>query len=298
MPKEKWTTNDIPDLSEKVIIVTGGSAGLGYESVKAFAQKGAEVILASRSIEKSEAAKKKIGTTKGNIAVHQLDLADFSSIENFADEIHKKHKKIDVLLNNAGIMAPPYFKTKNGLESQMGINHFGHFKLTGLLLDLIVKAPASRVVNVSSGAHTTGKIDFNNLLYENGKGYAPMRAYSRSKLSNLLFTYELQRKFEVNQVDSIAAAAHPGAAITDLTRYTPVIKLLLPIVAQSAAQGALPQIRACTGTDTKGGEYFGPHRMATGYPVSIKSNKTSHDEELAKKLWEASEEITGVKYFN
>ncbi|MES0490288.1 MAG: oxidoreductase [Leptospirales bacterium] len=300
MRNDKWTTENIPDLTGKVIIVTGGNSGLGFESVKAFAEKGAEVILACRSVEKGKKAKSEIdsGNIKGNITVKELDLQDFGSIEKFAEGIHKKHSKIDVLLNNAGIMGTPYFLTGEGLEGQMGVNHFGPYMLTGLLLDLIIKTPKSRVVNVSSGAHRFGKMDFSNLLYENGKQYAPMKAYNRSKLSNLLFTYELQRKFEEHKIDTIVVGAHPGAAISDLTRHTPVIKFLLPVIAQTTARGALPQIRACVGIDVKGGDFYGPHKMATGFPVSIISSKGSHNKEDAKKLWDISEQITKVKYFN
>lgn len=306
MSKKKWTIDDIPDLSGKVAIVTGGNVGLGYESVKALAQKGAEVILAGRSPEKCESALQEIkekaqeesGGLKGKIEFLEIDLASFDSIENFARNFHKKYKRLDILLNNAALMAPPYFKTIDGLESQMGTNHFGHFKLTGLLIDLLKKSPGSRVVTISSGAHRSGKIDFDNLLYEDGKGYKPMQAYARSKLSNLLFTHELQRKFEAQKIDSIAAGAHPGAAITALTRYTPVIKALLPIVAQSAAQGALPQLRAAAGVDICGGDYFGPHRMATGHPVKVKPSRLSRNEEVAARLWEISEKITGTKFLS
>ncbi|HSM47278.1 MAG TPA: SDR family NAD(P)-dependent oxidoreductase, partial [Draconibacterium sp.] len=206
MNKENWSTTNIPDLTGKVIIVTGGNSGLGYESVKAFAEKGADVILTSRSVEKGEAAKKAIGKVKGNIIVLPLDLMDFSSIRSFTEKFQQKYKRLDVLLNNAGIMTTPYFLTKDGLEAQMGTNHFGHFALTGLLFGLIKNTPKSRIVNVSSMAHKQGKMDFSNLLFENGKGYSPIKSYGRSKLANLLFTYELQRKMEASGIKSIAVA--------------------------------------------------------------------------------------------
>ena len=174
MSNEKWTKEDIPDLTGKVIIVTGGNSGLGFESVKAFAEKGADVILTSRSVEKGEQAKKEMGAVKGNIKIMQLDLQDFASIENFAKDFKAKYDRLDVLLNNAGIMMTPYFKTKDGLEGQMGTNHFGHFKLTGHLLDVIKRTPDSRVVNVSSGAHKQGTMDFDNLMFEKG-GYSPIK---------------------------------------------------------------------------------------------------------------------------
>ncbi|HDR52125.1 MAG TPA: SDR family NAD(P)-dependent oxidoreductase, partial [Mariniphaga anaerophila] len=212
--KENWTTEFIPDLNGKVIIVTGGNSGLGFESVKTFAGKGAEVILASRSKENGEKAKTEIleKVPDGKIEVAQLDLADLESVRRFVKNFQQKHSRLDVLLNNAGIMTTPYFTTKDGFEGQVGTNHLGHFALTGLLLPVLKKTPKSRVVNVSSMAHKQGKMDFNNLLFENGKGYSPMKSYGRSKLANLLFTYELQRFFESNNIDSISVAAHPGVS--------------------------------------------------------------------------------------
>jgi NAD(P)-dependent dehydrogenase (short-subunit alcohol dehydrogenase family) len=304
MSKEKWTTDNIPDLSGKVMIVTGGNSGLGYESVKAFAEKGAEVIMASRNIEKGEKSKKEIGQTKGKVVVMQLDLMDFSSIKSFASAFKKKYNKLDVLLNNAGIMTTPYFLTKDGLEAQNGTNHFGHFLLTGLLFDVIKKTPKSRVVNVSSAAHKQGKMDFDNLLYENGKDYSPMKSYGRSKLSNLLYTYELESLFESNKVDAIAVAAHPGVSQTNLAQHLEGkawFKILTPIfkmISQSQDQGALPQIRASVDPNVKGREYYGPGGFGElkGLPVKVKSNAASHNKEDAKKLWEVSEKLTNSYY--
>ncbi len=304
MSKEKWTTENIPDLKGKVIIVTGGNSGLGYESVKAFAQNGAEVILTSRSIEKGEAAKTKIGKVKGNISVLQLDLMDFASIKTFADNFKKKYNRIDVLLNNAGIMTTPYFLTKDGLEAQNGTNHFGHFALTGHLFELIKNTSKSRVVNVSSMAHKQGKMDFDNLLFENGKGYSAMKSYGRSKLMNLLFTYELQRKFENTGIESIAVAAHPGVSNTNLARFLEdklIFKILKPLMSpfiQEQEMGALPEIRAAVDPNVKGGEYYGPDGFneMKGFPVLVQSNVASHNLEDAKKLWVVSEKLTGVKF--
>ena len=305
MSKEKWTTDNIPDLSGKVIIVTGGNSGLGYESVKAFAEKGAEVILTSRDLEKGEAAKKEITNAKinGNVKVMQLDLMDKSSITKFAEDYRKKYDKLDVLLNNAGIMTTPYFLTKDGFEAQNGTNHFGHYMLTGLLFNLIKKTPGSRVVNVSSAAHKQGKMDFDNLLFEEGKGYTPMKSYGRSKLSNLLFTYELQDQIEKNKVDAISVAAHPGVSQTNLAAHLENktwFKLLTPVfkmISQDQAQGALPQIRASVDTSVKGGEYYGPRGFGElkGLPVKVKSNAASHNKEDAKRLWDISEKLTGIK---
>jgi len=304
MSSKNWTKTDIPDLAGKVIIVTGGNSGLGYESVKAFSEKGAEVILASRSVEKGEAAKNTIGNVPGKIVVMPLDLMDFSSIKKFAEDYNAKYNRLDVLLNNAGIMTTPYGLTKDGFESQVGTNHLGHFALTGLLFDIIVKTPASRVVNVSSMAHKRGRMDFENFLYAGGEGYSKIGAYGRSKLANLLFTYKLQRLFEENKMDTIAIAAHPGVSNTNLGRHLEKywwFKMLYPLFmpfTQSAETGALPQIRAAVDPDVKGGEYYGPDgfREMKGNPILVQSNKASHNLEDARKLWNISEELTGIKF--
>lgn len=304
MKKENWTTEIIPDLTDKVIIVTGGNSGLGYESVKAFAKKGAEVILASRSLDKGEAAKTSIGNVKGKIAVMQLDLMDFASIKSFAENFLKKYNRLDVLLNNAGIMTTPYFLTKDGLEAQNGTNHFGHFALTGRLFGLIKNTPDSRIVNVSSMAHKQGTMDFDNLLFNNGKGYSPIKSYGRSKLLNLLFTYELQRMIEQAGIKSIAVAAHPGVSNTNLARYLEdklIFKILKPLMMpfiQSQDMGALPQIRASVDPHVKGGEYYGPDGFneMKGFPVLVQSNAASHNLDDARKLWEVSEKITGITF--
>lgn len=299
-----WTIDNIPDLKGKVIVVTGGNSGLGFESVKAFAEKGADVILASRSLEKGNLARTEIINEFPDsiIDVMQLDLGDLESVRNFADKFTKKYKKLDILLNNAGIMMTPYFKTKDGFEGQLGTNHLGHFALTGLLLGIILKTPGSRIVNVSSAAHKRGVMDFNNLQFENGKGYSPLKAYGRSKLSNLLFTYELQRRLESSNHSAIALAAHPGVATTNLARYLEgkfMYKMLYPVfknLSQDQAMGALPQIRAAADPLLSGGEYYGPDgkREIKGYPVIVESNEASHKLNDAKTLWEVSEKLTGV----
>ncbi len=304
--RENWTTNNIPDLTGKVIVVTGGNSGLGYWSVKAFAEKGAGVVLASRSKERGEKAKTAIlkGNPEGNVEVAELNLADLDSVHRFAKTFLHKHDRLDVLLNNAGIMTTPWFTTKDGFEGQVGINHLGHFALTGWLLPGLQETPGSRVVNVSSMAHRQGKMDFSNLLFENGKGYSPMKAYSRSKLANLLFTYELQRFFEAHQTDSKAVAAHPGVSQTELFRhlddkwYFRMVRPLFKAISQDGEMGALPQIRASVDPEVQGGEYYGPSGFneLKGYPVKVKSNGTSHNPEDARKLWEVSEELTGVKF--
>ncbi len=304
--KEKWSYENIPDLTEKIMIITGGNSGLGLEAAKAFSGKGAETIIACRNLTAGEAAKAAIllDQPQSIIEVMELDLMDLQSIRRFAGEYKKKYAKLDVLLNNAGIMTVPYGHTKDGFESQVGTNHLGHFALTGLLIDLIINTPHSRVVSVSSKAHTAGKMDFEDLLYENGQGYTPMKAYGRSKLANLLFTFELQRKFEAAGRDSIAVAAHPGISKTNLARHIEnkwYIKLFSPLlerIGQSAAMGALPEIRATVDPDVKGGEYYGPAgtQEMKGYPVLVESSKASHNEADALKLWQISKELTNVHF--
>jgi NAD(P)-dependent dehydrogenase (short-subunit alcohol dehydrogenase family) len=303
--KSNWTLENVPDLSGKVMIVTGGNSGLGYESVKAFAMKGAEVILSSRSLEKGEQAKSAIlrEVSGGKIKVMQLDLGDLDSDRNFVTAFLAEYKKLDVLMNNAGIMMTPYFNTINGFEGQFGVNHLGHFALTGLLLDVLLKTPGSRIVNVSSGAHKMGKMDFSDLQFEHGRSYAPLRAYGQSKLANLLFTYEMQRKLEAARKESISLAAHPGSSITNLGRHIEgklLFKILQPWfkrISQDQAQGALPQIRASVDPHAKGGEYYGPdgRREMNGFPVLVPSNAASLDREAAAHLWEESEKLTGIK---
>ena len=306
MKSENWSTKDIPSLKGKTIIVTGGNSGLGYESVKAFAEKGAQVIMTCRNIEKGEKARNLItqDIKDAKIVVMQLDLMDMASIHKFAGEFKQTHKNLHVLLNNAGIMMVPYQITKDGIESQQATNHFGHYVLTALLLETLKNTPGSRVVNVSSMAHRSGDMNFDNLLYEGGKDYTPMKAYGRSKLENLLFTYELQRYFESNKIDSIAVAAHPGVSDTNLFSHMggkflqKLLKPLFSIFIQPSAMGALPQLRAAVDEQVKGGEYYGPdgRNEMKGYPVVVSSNKASNDKQNARKLWEISAKITGVNF--
>ena len=301
-----WKLDNMPDLSGKIIVVTGGNSGLGLEAVKAFASKNATVIMACRSVEKGERAKNQLiaQNSNGSISVMQLDLTDLSSIRNFVAEFKKQYNQLNILLNNAGIMMVPYGLTKDGFELQMGTNHLGHFALTGLLLDVLKSTQTSRVVNVSSMAHKSGKMDFDNLLFDNGKDYSPMKAYGRSKLSNLLFTYELQRFFEKNNIDCVAIATHPGVSDTNLFVHAApkwAMNLLRPLflmMIQPASMGALPEIRAAVDNNAKGGEYYGPNgrREVKGYPVIVQSNAASHDKESARKLWEISEKLTGVNF--
>jgi NAD(P)-dependent dehydrogenase (short-subunit alcohol dehydrogenase family) len=306
MTTNSWTIKDIPDLAGKTIIVTGGNSGLGFESVKAFALKGARVIMGCRTVSKGEEARKQIlkFLPSADISVMELDLTSLKSIRDFTTKFNQNHSRLDVLLNNAGIMMVPYGLTKDGFESQIGTNHLGHFALTGLLLDVLKTTPKSRVVNVSSMAHRSGVMDFENLLFEKGKNYSSIKAYGRSKLSNLLFTFELQRYFEKNKIDSIALAAHPGLSDTNLANHLVnkfLFKLLKPLLfkmGQSASQGALPEIRAAVDPNAKGSEFYGPDgkRGMKGYPIVVEPKNTAYDKESARKLWDASEKLTSVIY--
>lgn len=301
-----WTTNNIPSLAGKTIIVTGGNSGLGLQSVKAYAEKGATVILACRNYDKGEVAKNEIlkSAPAAQIVVMTLDLADLSSVQTFADRFNREFKRLDILLNNAGIMMPPYQLTKDGIESQQGTNHFGHFALTGLLLDKLKATPASRVVNVSSIAHKQGKMDFDNLLYANGKGYSPLAAYGRSKLENLLFTYGLQEYFTKNKLDIKAVVAHPGVSDTNLfsgigsSFMQTLLKPLFKLFIQPASMGALPQLRASVDETVVGGEYFGPdgRNEMKGYPVIVRPNNHALNKLHIQQLWAVSEKITKVNF--
>jgi NAD(P)-dependent dehydrogenase (short-subunit alcohol dehydrogenase family) len=304
--KQKWTKADMPSLEGKIIIVTGGNSGLGYESVKAFAEKGAHVIMTCRNLHKGEQARKHIlhHCKNAKIDVMLLNLMSLKSIRDFVNTFKTKFNRLDVLLNNAGIMKVPYRETEDGIESQQGTNHFGHFALTGLLLDTLKATQGARVVNVSSLAHKFGDMDFENLLYKEGKGYSDMKAYGRSKLENLLFTFELQRFFEQNNYQISALAAHPGVSGTNLFNHIGnkvVLKILRPLFkffVQSPLMGALPQIRASVDINVKGGEYYGPdgRREMKGHPVKVNASELAQNTEIAAKLWKFSEEITGVKF--
>ena len=306
MPEDVWTAWNIPDLTGKVIIVTGANSGIGYEAAKAFARKGAQVILACRSMDKAEAALVAIQAEVPNAQaeIMPLDLASQASVHAFADAFKAKHDQLDVLVNNAGIMMVPYATTEDGFESQFATNHLGHFALTGLLVDLLLKTPKSRVVSVSSTGHRMGSMDFDDLMFDGGTGYSPARAYGRSKLANLLFTYELQRRFEAIGADAIATAAHPGGSNTNLGRHLAdnwYMKLAEPLVErmmQDADMGALPTIRAAVDPNAKGGDYYGPNGFMEqgGYPILVQSNEASQNLNDAKQLWDMSEELTGVTF--
>lgn len=299
MRKEKWTADNIPNQTGKIVIVTGSSSGIGFEAARVLANKGAEVIIAVRNKEKGEKAVQKIQDqkSKAKIKLMLIDLADLKSVELFAKSFKEKFTQLDMLINNAGVMMPPYGKTTDGFELQFGTNHLGHFALTGHLMELIQNTPNSRIVNVSSGAHNYGKINFDDLTWDKRR-YKAMRAYGDSKIANLYFTYELHNRLGDENPNPVATAAHPGWTATELQRHSGLFNFLNSFFAMPIEQGALPTLRAATDNNVQTGDYFGPDgfREMKGYPVKVKSNRLSHNEKITKQLWSVSEELTGVKY--
>ncbi len=303
-----WTANDIPDLSGRTIVVTGGNSGIGYEAALQLAGKGADVVLACRDIRKASKAAEAIAETYADAAVEcmELDLACLASIETFAKTFHSKRDRLDVLCNNAGVMALPKRQTADGFEMQIGTNHLGHFALTGRLLERLRATPQSRVVTVSSTMHKPGKIEFDDL--HGNRSYWKWTAYMQSKLANLLFAYELQRRLAASGAETISVACHPGYASTNLQTAGPRMdgsSLMEGLwgwinrgFAQSSEMGALPTLRAATGTDIQGGDYIGPADLGEmrGHPIKVRSSARSRDEEAAKKLWAISEDLTNVRY--
>ncbi len=304
--EEVWTTADMPDLTGKVIIVTGANSGIGFEAAKEFARHGGQTILACRNMEKAEAALEEIQAeiVDAPAEIMELDLASLSSVHRFAEQFKEGHSRLDILVNNAGIMMVPYGLTEDNFERQFGTNHLGHFALTGLLSDLLLDTPGSRVVNISSNAHNRGRVDFEDMMYENNDGYTPMDAYDRSKLANILFTNELQRRYETIGADAMAVSAHPGISATNLADHMMQNRLaqlgqpLIGMMVQSAAMGALPTLRAAVDPNAKGGDYYGPdgYRSMRGYPVLVPTSTEARNTADAQKLWEMSEELTGISF--
>jgi len=293
-----WTTNDIPNQEGRLVMVTGANSGLGFETSKAMAAKGAEVIMACRNMEKGEAAEGAIlgDVPDAKLRLMALDLADLESVRAFAAAFRAEYTKLDILFNNAGVMAVPKMKTAQGFEMQFGTNHLGHFALDSLLIDLLIGTPDSRVVTVSSYAHFFGRIHFDDLNRD--KFYFTWLVYSQSKLANLLFAYELQRRLAKQGGNTISVAAHPGYAATNLQHSSALFTFLNPIMGQSQAMGALNSLYAATHPALRGGEYIGPDGFLAqhGYPHLAHSSKRSHDKAAAHKLWEVSSELTGVDW--
>ena len=293
---EKWTTNNIPDLAGKVAIVTGANSGIGFETAKELSAKGAEVVLACRNLNKANLAAKEIRSMvrKAKLEIIQLDLADLASVRGFADTFKSRYDSLDLLINNAGIMIPPFTKTADGFEVQFGANHLGHFALTGLLMDVILATPKARIVNLSSNAHRMGTIDFDNLNAE--KGYNAANAYAQSKLANLLFTLEMNRKLVEIDSDVIATAAHPGWTVTGLQKG--FLHTVSEWIGQKPEMGALPTLQAALDPDAQRNDYFGPSGFMEmrGYPQKVETSDAAKDINLANRLWNVSEKMTGIRY--
>lgn len=295
----KWTSENIGDISGKTAIVTGANSGIGFEAAKALAEHGARVILACRSEKRGTEALQAIEaeSPKGSVELRLLDLSDLDSVRAFADGVLADLEHIDLLINNAGVMMPPLSRTAQGFELQFGVNHLGHFALTGLLLERLVATPGARIVNVSSQAHRTGKIDFDDLNWESRK-YKKVASYGQSKLANLLFTFELQRKLEALGADTKVAAAHPGWTGTNLQQHVKLFEWMNALFAMAPWKGALPTLRAAIDPEAQSGDYFGPRGLTqlNGYPVKVGTTKAAKNEADAARLWEASVALTGVAY--
>ena len=299
----QFKLKNIPAQTGKIAIVTGANSGLGFETALGLAQVGYKVVMASRNQEKTEKAKERIQKKVAGAALDiiLLDLNELAAVRKFADEFLAKYDRLDLLVNNAGLMVPPYQKTADGFESQIGINHLGHFLLTGLLIDILNKTPGSRVVSLSSIAHKNGKIQFDDFHYE--KKYSAQSAYSQSKLACLMFAYELQRRLDKKEYQVKSVAAHPGVAMTNLMQYLPsfmvkVGKVVGPLLLQPPKMGAMPTLRAALDPTVVGGEYFGPSGFGEikGPPEQVNSTRRSRDREVASKLWTLSEKETGIKF--
>jgi NAD(P)-dependent dehydrogenase (short-subunit alcohol dehydrogenase family) len=301
----RWTAASVPDQRGRTVLITGANTGIGFETAAVLAQAGAHVILAVRDTAKGQRAAAEIGyrCRDSDVTVIPLDLASLASVRAAATCLTDNFGRIDTLVNNAGVMLTPRTTTADGFELQFGTNHLGHFALTGLVLPLLLRSGSSRVVTVSSLGHRVkADIDLDDLQCE--RHYDRMAAYGRSKLANLLFSYELQRRLDAAGLTGIASvAAHPGNSRTELARNSPrwlkaAFRVTNRVISQSASMGALPILRASCASDVRGGQYYGPRGLAEqrGYPKQVRSSDRSHDADLARRLWSASEELTGVRY--
>lgn len=298
MSSSTWTEQDIPDQTGRVAVVTGASSGLGIETARMLAEHGASVVLAVRDVAKGEQVAARL---TGDVTVQALDLTSLASVRAAAADLCAAHARIDLLINNAGVMYTPRQTTADGFELQLGTNHLGHFALTGLLLDRMLPVPGSRVVTVASTAHRIrAGIHLDDLHGE--RSYSRVAAYGQSKLANLMFTYELQRRLAPLGTTT-ALAAHPGVSRTELLRTAPpamqlVVGRVLGPLFQSAAMGALPTLRAATDPGALGGQYYGPGNRGeiSGHPRPVVSTPESYDHEIQRRLWTASEELTGVTF--
>lgn len=308
MTQRQWTEADIPDLSGRTALITGANAGLGLQTARVLAAHGAHIVLACRNPDKAAVAARQIAAgSDAGTSIVRLDLASLASVRDAAAEIRGRLPRLDLLINNAGVMESAEQRTEDGFELTLAVNHLGAFALTGLLLDRL--AAGARIVTMSSLAHTQGFMDFDDLQAQ--RRFDPGAVYGRSKLANLLFTYELDRRLKAAGIEAAALAAHPGIVYTELFAkqsrperifLSPAMRILNFWAVQSVRMGALPMLRAATDPSARGGEYYGPHRHGllrwnyTGHPAVVESNGPSHDEADQARLWQASEELTGVGY--
>ncbi len=299
MSPPRWTKDFLPDLTAKRAIVTGASSGLGKETVRVLAGRNARVILAVRSLAKGEtvAAELRRELPTSDLAVRALDLASLASVEAFAETILAEERRLDLLINNAGVMVVPEARTRDGFELQMGTNHLGHFALAGRLLPLLTATAGARLVVLSSMAHKLGRIDLADLNWTRRR-YRKLRAYCDSKLANLAFVYELTRRLEGIMGAPKVIAAHPGWSRTELQRHSPLLLALNHVFAQEVGGGVLPTLRAAVDPDARSGDYYGPSKFFEfwGAPKKVTSSARSHDRATARRLWALSEEMTGVSY--
>lgn len=306
--RHRWTEHDVPDLRGRTVLVTGANSGLGYETTRVLAAHGAGVIMACRSRDKADAAREAIRrlVPEASLEFLPLDLSSLSSVRQAARTALNRHARLDLLINNAGVMWLPPGRTEDGFETHFGTNHLGHFALTGRLLPVLLDTPDARVVTLSSVGHLIGRIHFDDLALE--RSYGRQKAYSQSKLANLVFAHELQRRLGAARAQAISVAAHPGVAGTNLAtpafeqagrfRLARLTASLAPVLARAPAKGALPTLYAATAEDIGGGDYIGPGGLGEiyGYPKKAFSSRRARDPELGRSLWSLSERLTGVEY--
>jgi len=299
MENKKWGIQNIPEQKDKTIIITGATSGLGKEATRVLAKKNATVIMAVRNTQKAEIVVSEIRKEYANVKIdiRSLDLGSLDSISSFAKGVLEDYKNLDILINNAGIMMCPYSKTKNGFEIQMGTNHLGPFALTGLLMPLLMSTKNARIISTSSVAHNQGDIDFTDINWGKRK-YNTSKAYSDSKLANLYFSYELKRRLENVENPPLVVTAHPGGTKTDLARHSGILNVFMNLLFLPVEKGVLSTLRAATDVNAKSGDYYGPggFMQVRGFPELVQSSKMSHNLTNAKRLWDLSEQLTGVQY--
>jgi NAD(P)-dependent dehydrogenase (short-subunit alcohol dehydrogenase family) len=299
----RWTAADVPDQHGRTAVITGANSGLGFDAAGALAAKGATVVLACRDTGKAQDAAGRISTSApgATTEIVRLDVASLASVREAAGEVRSRHSSLDLLINNAGVMFPPRSATEDDFELQIGTNHLGHFAFTGLLLDRLLAAAGSRVVTVSSLAHRAGRVNLGDL--QSKRRYNRYTAYGQSKLANLLFAFELQRRLNDAGSQTISLAAHPGYSRTNLTRHMPAVlqagaRIADPLISQSSEMGALPVLRAATDPAAHGGGFYGPGGLGQvrGYPEQVSPSRRARDADLQRRLWAESEKLTGVTY--